>query len=56
MDGGEHPVPLTQQAVEHQQGQGWLCRVSIYDDVTESTEILETLKKKGKHCIAFICW
>lgn len=40
MDGGEHPIALTQQAVEHQQGQGWLSRVGVYDDVAESTEVL----------------
>lgn len=42
VDGGEHPKALTQQAVEHQQGHGWLCRVGVYDDVTESTEVLVT--------------
>ena len=42
VDGGEHPVALTQQAMENQQGQGWLCRVGIYNDVTESTKILLT--------------
>lgn len=40
MDSGEHPVALTQQAMKDQQGQGWLCRVGVYDNVTESTEVL----------------
>lgn len=44
VDGGEHPILLTQQAMEHQQGQGWLCRVGIYDDVTESTKVLDREK------------
>lgn len=42
MDGGEHPVALTQQAVKHQQGEGWLCRAGVYHNVTESTEVLVT--------------
>lgn len=40
MDGGEHLIALTQQTVEHQQGQRSLCRVGIYDNVTESTMVL----------------
>lgn len=46
MDGGENPVALGQQAVEHQQGQGGLCRVGVYDDVTESSEVLVTQKRR----------
>lgn len=50
MDGGEHPIALRQQAMEHQQGQGRLCRVGVYNDVAESTEVLVTLNeiKGGK--------
>lgn len=46
VDGGEYPVALGQQAVEHQQGQGGLCRVGVYDDVTESSEVLVTQKRR----------
>lgn len=42
VDSREHSIVLTEQAVEHQQGQGWLHRVGVYDDITESTEILVT--------------
>lgn len=42
VDSGEHPIALTQHAVEHQQGQGRLGRVGVNDDVAESTEILVT--------------
>lgn len=40
VDRGKHPVALTQQAVQHKQGQGWVCRVDIHYDVTEGTQIL----------------
>lgn len=42
VNGGQDPVALAQQAVEHQQGQRWLRRVGIDDDVTERAEVLET--------------
>lgn len=41
MDRGEHPVVLTQKAVQHQQGQGGLCRVGIHYNVTEGAQVLE---------------
>lgn len=41
MDGGQHPVPLTEQTVKNQQGEGRLGRVGIDDDVTESAEVLK---------------
>lgn len=40
VDSGENPIVLTQQAVENQQCEGRLRRVCIYDDVTESTQVL----------------
>lgn len=42
VNGGQDPVALAQQAVEHQQGQGRLRRVGVDDDVTEGAEVLET--------------
>lgn len=42
MDGGEHAVALAQQAVQHQQRQGRLCRVGVDDDVAQSPEVLVT--------------
>lgn len=41
VDRGEHPVVLTQKAVQHEQGQGWLCRVGIHYNVTEGAQVLE---------------
>lgn len=41
VDRGEHPVVLTQKAVQHKQGQGWVCRVGIHYNVTEGAQVLE---------------
>lgn len=40
VDSRKHPVALTQQAVQHEQGHGWVCRVGIHYNVTEGTQIL----------------
>lgn len=40
VDRGKHPVALAQQAVQHKQGQGWVCRVGVHDNVTEGTQTL----------------
>lgn len=41
VDSGEHPVALTQKAVQHKQGQGRVCRVGIHYNVTKGTQVLE---------------
>lgn len=40
VDRGKHPVALTQQAVQHKQGQGRVCRVGVHHNVTEGTQTL----------------
>lgn len=42
VNGGQDPVALAQQAVEHQQRQGRLRRVGVDDDVTKGAQVLET--------------
>lgn len=49
VNGGQDPVALAQQAVEHQQGQGRLRRVGVDDDVTQSAEVLEVGQWVGKN-------
>lgn len=41
VDRGEHPVVLTQKAVQHQQEQGRVCWVGIHYNVTEGAQVLE---------------
>lgn len=42
VDSGEDPVALTQQAVQHQQGQRRVGWVGVHYDVPQGTQVLES--------------